>query len=251
MKENLKKNIVNIFLVRLSKLNDDHLYLFKNALTNDELIRFNAYKSDKNKLVSIVSRGLFRTQFSRILNLPLSDITYIKKYQTKPKLFIESKNKFTDLDFNLSHVEDWVILAISPFQIGIDVEYVLRQNNISSISNRFFSQFEIEKLNNLSSVEKSDLFFKYWTLKEAYLKANGFGLSGRLKDFYYLFDGDGSIKMMSSESKAIINNNWTFKCFSPEKKYRVSFAYKSKEPIIFNFREVDSKFHYLNLDWTI
>ena len=65
------------------------------------------------------------------------------------------------------------------------------------------------------------------------------------------FDGDGSIKMMSSESKAIINNSWSFKSFLSEKKYRLSFAYKSKEPIILNFREVDSQSHYLNLDWTI
>ena len=127
LKENFKKNIINIFLVRLSKLDDDYLYFLKNALTNDELTRFENHKSDKNRLISIVSRGLFRTQFSRFLNLPLSDIRYIKKYKTKPELFIESKNRFTDLDFNLSHVEDWVILAISPFQIGIDVEYVFAE----------------------------------------------------------------------------------------------------------------------------
>ena len=145
--------------MRLSKLNDASLTIYKDAITDEELNRFNSYKSDKNKLVSIISRGLFRIQFSRLLNLPLSDIKYLKETEKKPKLLTKNIRKSKYFDFNISHVEDWVVLAISPFQIGVDVEYTLRKNNISGISNRFFSKFEIDKLNQLNDIEKNDLFF--------------------------------------------------------------------------------------------
>lgn len=251
LKINLKENTVNLFLVRLSKLNDEFLNFFKNTLTNDELLHFDSYKSDKNKTIGIVSRGLFRSQFSRILNIPFSDIKYVKTNNGKPKLFTESKKDCDKLDFNLSHVEDWVILAISPFQIGIDIEYTLRKNNLSKISNRFFSKVEIKKLNHLNSKERIDLFFTYWTLKEAYLKAKGLRIADGLKDFFFVFDDGGSIEMFSSKTSEIINSNWSFASFSPEEFYKISLAYQFKECLNFNFYEMDSPSSYVKLDWSI
>ena len=92
----------------------------------------------------------------------------------------ESKDrKHPDIDFNLSHSGDLAIIAIGNGQqrIGIDLERVKQMRDLNQLAKRVLTPIEIDHLNSApNDAEELSTFFRYWTLKEAYLKALGTGL---------------------------------------------------------------------------
>jgi len=82
------------------------------------------------------------------------------------------------IDFNISHAGGSVICAISlSNKIGIDVEEI-KKIELEDFTNNFSDKEwqEIKKDNSY------DGFYKFWTRKEAFLKAIGMGLNIPLKE---------------------------------------------------------------------
>ncbi len=78
-----------------------------------------------------------------------------------------------DVDFNISHTNGMVVCAISKGgKVGLDIEKV-RDLDFEYYTNTMTSRQWLE-IN--SSHEKSDIFFKYWTIKESVLKGDGRGI---------------------------------------------------------------------------
>lgn len=77
-----------------------------------------------------------------------------------------------------SHNLGLYAFAYSDYGIGIDVELIRPLSNILSLAKRFFTEKEASYLESLSSQEQIETFFRFWTAKEAYLKATGEGLGG-------------------------------------------------------------------------
>jgi 4'-phosphopantetheinyl transferase len=83
--------------------------------------------------------------------------------------------------YNISHSGEWVVVALSDFEVGIDVEKVKKVN--ISIAERFFSEDEKKQLFSLPENSRIEHFFDLWTLKESFLKAIGTGLTKPLNCF--------------------------------------------------------------------
>jgi len=89
----------------------------------------------------------------------------------------------TDLHFNISHCRGLAACALRFGRpVGIDVEWLGRPAPIE-VAQRFFSDDETNYLLRLPDAERHEAFFQIWTLKEAYIKAVGLGLSQPLRDF--------------------------------------------------------------------
>jgi 4'-phosphopantetheinyl transferase len=73
-------------------------------------------------------------------------------------------------------------------EIGVDAEWLGRPCDAAELARRFFSPDEARSLEALSETERHDRFFRYWTLKESYVKARGLGLSIPLDRFSILLD---------------------------------------------------------------
>lgn len=77
-------------------------------------------------------------------------------------------------DFNISHAGKYVLCAMSPgSRVGIDIEniHVVDFHDFKNC----FTTAEFTKIN--TSHDRYREFFKYWTIKEAVIKADGRGLS--------------------------------------------------------------------------
>ena len=82
-----------------------------------------------------------------------------------------------DIDFNLAHTRGLVAAAIvSRAHIGVDVEKIDSTKADFKVAENYFAAPEIEILRAASASERAICFFRFWTLKEAYLKAIGTGL---------------------------------------------------------------------------
>lgn len=88
--------------------------------------------------------------------------------------------------FNFSHSGSLLACAFSEREIGLDLQ---AHEHVSSgrwenISKRFFTAEEYEALRAAPERQtQAGLFFRLWTLKEAYLKYIGCGLRGEMNSF--------------------------------------------------------------------
>ncbi len=96
--------------------------------------------------------------------------------------------KNSDISFNLSHSEKFVLCVCGREKVGCDIQIIKNYNE--KISRRFFTASEHQKL--LKSDNKDVDFTRLWTLKESVLKCIGTGISGGLDSFdfseYYMHD---------------------------------------------------------------
>jgi 4'-phosphopantetheinyl transferase len=94
----------------------------------------------------------------------------------------------TGPQFNLSHCDGLVACAVSHVvEIGIDVENLDRQAPLY-LACTHFAGSERAWLRDLPAALRPMGFYKLWTLKEAYIKATGLGLSQPLDAFAFAFE---------------------------------------------------------------
>lgn len=117
-----------------------------------------------------VSKFCLRTLLSFFLNVPANEVDFIAHAHKKPTV--------KGLEFNISHTGDYVLIAISPKPVGIDIEFLNREFDFKSILDITFSKKEIDFIGN-KKVNPTN-FYAMWTRKEALLKASGEGVSDNL-----------------------------------------------------------------------
>jgi len=89
------------------------------------------------------------------------------------------KIPYCGLSISSSYTRSSWTLAISPVcAIGVDIEDIVDNPDLSKISNRFFKKEESAYLSQVSEERKLLVWYQFWTVKEAYLKAMGSGFSG-------------------------------------------------------------------------
>ena len=104
---------------------------------------------------------------------------------TKPVFKTEKYGKayisnYDNIHFNLSHSGKIVLCAISDMEVGVDVEYNDPAIDLNIAKNYFYNS-EYESI--MKSNEPSAEFFKYWVLKESYMKYTGLGMNLELDSF--------------------------------------------------------------------
>jgi len=83
--------------------------------------------------------------------------------------------------FNLSHAGNWLAIAVTTSgRLGIDIEVSganpIPDSELLEIARRNYSDCEYRDLRTLPLHEKSFHFYRMWTIKEAVIKAIGYGL---------------------------------------------------------------------------
>lgn len=104
---------------------------------------------------------------------------------TKPVFKTEKYGKayisnYDNIHFNLSHSGKIVLCAISDMEVGVDIEYNDPTIDLNIAKNYFYNS-EYESI--MKSNEPSAEFFKYWVLKESYMKYTGLGMNLELDSF--------------------------------------------------------------------
>ena len=127
----------------------------------------------------LISRALLRRALGTYLQIEAREVRFRTTANGKPELAANS-----DLRFNLSHTQGATVFAITRHrQVGVDVERIRDDTNAMELAERFFSRPEVEWLQSQPASEQIASFFSCWTAKEAYIKAQGEGLSLPLSSF--------------------------------------------------------------------
>lgn len=96
-----------------------------------------------------------------------------------------------NIHFNLSHSGKMVLCAISDREVGVDVEYIDPIIDLN-IARHYFFNSEYENIMNAKN--NPDEFFKYWVLKESYMKYTGLGMNLKLDSFEIMIEDEIRLK---------------------------------------------------------
>ncbi len=162
---------------------------FEALLADDELARYSQLRFPEHRREYLVSHALLRTTLARYADLPPLELRFQQNAFGKPELV--GAGALADLRFNMSHTHGLAVCAVSRSgDIGVDVEYHTENPALLEIADHYFSQREIDDLLSLPEARRPAAFFRYWTLKESYIKARGEGLSLPLDSFSFLLCDD-------------------------------------------------------------
>lgn len=108
-------------------------------------------------------------------------------------------SNYENIHFNMSHAGRMVACAISDEEIGIDIEKIDPLIDMK-IAQTFFYNSEYDNIKK--SDNRVDQFFKYWVLKESYMKYTGLGFLLDLDKFEIVIDdGETKVKNQNPELK--------------------------------------------------
>ncbi|KAF7107615.1 LOW QUALITY PROTEIN: hypothetical protein CFC21_108221 [Triticum aestivum] len=176
---------VHVWYLCPGELNDQsQLEMYKKLLSPAEKEYADSINETTLRKHAMLSCALKRTTLSRYTDSKIDPRSFAFKYNKfrKPEILWPSDDTVElPLRFNISHTSSLIACGIAmDANIGIDIEEKKRKTTKSILSlARRFSPSEADYLAEISdSYAQEKEFFKLWTLKEAYVKALGLGLSG-------------------------------------------------------------------------
>jgi 4'-phosphopantetheinyl transferase len=163
----------------------------------------------------VVARALLRTVLSRYAALDPTQWSFVLNAYGKPEIGNPYRAK-QRISFNLSHTDGLIVLGIAAGRaLGIDTENVRTRRAPIDIADSLFAADEVAALRQLTGEEQSERFFSYWTLKEAYVKARGMGLSIPLDKFSFHLSGDQGVDISFRSPLNEDPSTWRFWQFCP------------------------------------
>jgi 4'-phosphopantetheinyl transferase len=121
--------------------------------------------------------SVLRVVLASYLKCEPTDIRYARGPFGKPRLE-SSIDRSASLHFNVSRSGDRCVIAVSKFgPVGIDVERLAPMDDLDRVSARFLASSEARSILRLRGWRRVVAFYRCWTRKEAYVKADGRGLT--------------------------------------------------------------------------
>jgi 4'-phosphopantetheinyl transferase len=158
-------------------------------LSPEESARYARYLVPGAAQTFLAARLLVRSVLSAYAPVPPWDWRFETNRWGRP--YIANPEAPRELLFNLSHKPGAVTCLVGCGRdLGVDVEHSASRPYLLEIASRFFSPSETAALTALPEEGRIQRFFELWTLKEAYIKARGVGLSLGLANFSFSPCGD-------------------------------------------------------------
>ncbi|OLP52975.1 hypothetical protein BJF92_18220 [Rhizobium rhizosphaerae] len=187
----LPQDAVHLHLVDDTQVTDPaRLQTYARLLTDDETRRAAAFHAPEHRHQFLITRALLRRTLTHYCpGTPAQDWRFTLNAYGRPAI---DGGFAIGLDFNLSHTRGRIALAIcrdpSP---GVDIEWLDRRVDYAGIADLVLTPDEQRDLAALPEALRAQRFTALWTLKEAYVKARGMGLSIPLREIAVSFDGSG------------------------------------------------------------
>ncbi|MGN0390300.1 MAG: 4'-phosphopantetheinyl transferase family protein [Wujia sp.] len=138
--------------------------------------RVKAFRREEPAYISMTAGLLLQELVQSRLGISPSELVLEKNECGKP-----SVKGHPDFYFNLSHAGDYVVLGHGDAPLGIDIERIREKNE--KVAKRCFTEQEYAYVLDGDEDAQRSRFYRLWTMKEAYLKLTGQGISVPLNSF--------------------------------------------------------------------
>lgn len=179
----MANNTTTLYISNIEALYDNVLFdRAYDIVSQDRKNKVDSYRYHKDKCLSLGAELLLRKAL-RDRGIDNEKLEFAYTNYGKPYL---PEHFF--IHYNISHSGNYVICAISDEEVGCDIE-LIKDINLD-IAKMFFTKNENEKIQALrTEKEKCDLFYRYWVLKESFIKLIGKGLNKPLNEFEIVIKG--------------------------------------------------------------
>jgi len=209
------------------------------TLLNDgEKRRAAAFHFEKHRAAYTLSHAMLRLTLSQYVPVRPERWQFLTGPWGRPEIAGPALD--TPLWFNLSHADGFAVCVAGRVpQLGVDVENMNRKTSHDELARRFFAPAEYDYLRNLPPHLQREAFFRIWTLKEAYIKAEGKGLSIPLASFSFRFSADNPAQV-TFESNESNPDQWSFFEFQPGPDHRIAVGARHTGYAAFDIEPLDA-----------
>jgi 4'-phosphopantetheinyl transferase len=193
-------------------------------LSADERARGDRFVFAEDRRDFVAAHALVRRALSHCRPFDASAWSFVASRSGKPEV-AASQRGHPPIAFNLSHTRGLVACAVSTHSsVGIDVESTAR--DVVPLVHRYFHPSEAAHIDGYPASTRPLRAIELWTLKEAFLKAVGAGLSIPLRDCVFALD-DGSALRFSQPAAAASSTPWQFALYAlAAGRYRLAVAWQ-------------------------
>lgn len=207
--------IYKLYLPEYTGITEDLIHF----LNSDEVNRANRYYKEKDRHQFIICRAILKIVLAAHTRSNVKKISLDYDFNKKPFL-----GSYPWLHFNVSHSEDFALIAISQSKVGIDIESIANSFDFSPLLPDVFTEKEISFVQNAEN--KEEAFYSLWTRKEAVVKAVGKGIDDDFKKVPSLI-GQHSFDSSVLQTEA----NWQVFSFDVARGYLGAVAFESATAI--------------------
>ena len=200
---------------------EDVFSTLRKVLSDDEQERASRFHFEKDARSFIVARGSVRSILGAYTQSMPEDLRFLYSAQGKPTL----QRPVSDIRFNVSHSRDLALLAITRGRdLGVDVEWKNEEVEVEKLAERFFSIQEHQSLLSQPAAKKIAAFFRGWTCKEAFLKAQGMGFSRSLSSFDVDMTVGQPARLLATRPDATEADHWFLRELEVAEQYAAAIA---------------------------
>ena len=200
---------IDLWCVRCGRIADVGLFdEYRARLPRGEAERADRFVLDRSRQEYLIARMLVRAALSHYTGRKLEAWRFARNAYGKPAI---AEPADVPLSFNLSHAEGLVVCAVTAgCDVGVDAERLDRAGDHLTLARRYFAPSEAAAVTRAPPSEQSSLFLRFWTLKEAFIKARGVGLSIPLADVEFSLSEGRPPQAAFAESLAETPADWQF-----------------------------------------
>lgn len=200
--------------------------IFVAQLDQAEKDRYHRFLFEKDRHHFLAAHVLVRMALSHYVDLPLDHWRFTSNEFGRPE--IVGTTDTLPLRFNLSHTRGLVVCVVThDMDCGIDAEHIRPLPSYLAIARRMFTEREYDYMTGVAQDQQYETFFKIWTLKEAYIKARGMGLSLDMATFEFSIVSDNTIELSASDHLPHAQDLWQFQVMHPTPEHIVALAVRS------------------------
>ncbi len=211
----------NVFICRPETICDPALLRSYELLLDErERLQLSRFRFRQDAHTFLVTHALVRVALSEFGGIDPREWKFKANEFGRPE--VESPK--TELRFSLTHCNHLVACIVTAgSEPGIDAEEIRDTGDLLDLGTRYFSLSESAALRACSKEMMLKRFFSLWTLKEAYSKARGLGLSLPLSEYSFDLGGQFIVLRCSRESDRF-SSEWTFTLTRPTARHVLATA---------------------------
>ncbi len=171
-------------------------------ISEAELARSRKFHFARDSWSYVAAHAGLRAAMGQILGQNPAHVRFAASSSGKPALdrSFYGSDLTSQLHFNLSHTAGLVVIAIAATPVGVDVEHRRQLPNMRQLVQHHMPQEALATFDLAQSAEeKLELFFRFWTLGESFIKATGLGLAQGLDSFAFTPLGTPRLTRFSPE----------------------------------------------------
>lgn len=224
----LEEGRVDLWYVYQDRIADPGLLdRYQATLSEDETVRWQRFLFEKDRHRFLIARAMLRDVLSRYARREPQSLAFQYNEHGKPSL---QEPAGLPIRFNLSHSGGLAVCAVTTaYDVGVDVETPERPTDVISLARRYFAASEVQDLGSWSAEEQKSVFFEFWTLKEAYIKARGKGLSIPLDSFAFSLAPERPPSIGFIPGTDDTTGNWQFAQIFLGSRYPIALALRSPQ----------------------